>query len=186
MLDEHYNNVKALDALNQELFQMWKGEKETVSEWGVCLLRHLQILMAVFPKCFLPDHAAELKHSCFCGGLPKQLKVIVAYLKASTNEKTYSGYLWAAWEAEKEEAMEPSHSQTVASTSKPKVMCFFPIWKLKGSQPIKTPAMWVAHLEEAGTNKEEGVESEDPNGIKGITEEFIVCLARAVRDAQQE
>ena len=30
MLDEHYNNVKALDALNQELFQMQMGEKETV------------------------------------------------------------------------------------------------------------------------------------------------------------
>ena len=29
-------------------------------------------------------------------------------------------------------------------------------------------------------------ESEDPDGIKGITEEFIVCLARAVKDAQQE
>ena len=45
ILDEHYNNVKALDALNQELFQLWMGKKETVSEWGVKLLRHLQILM---------------------------------------------------------------------------------------------------------------------------------------------
>ena len=44
ILDEHYNNVKALDALNQELFQMQKGKKETVSDWGVCLSRHLQIL----------------------------------------------------------------------------------------------------------------------------------------------
>ena len=30
ILDEHYNNIKALDALNQELFQM--GEKETLSD----------------------------------------------------------------------------------------------------------------------------------------------------------
>ena len=37
IMDEHYNNVKALDALNQELFQLWMGEKETVSDWGcVC------------------------------------------------------------------------------------------------------------------------------------------------------
>ena len=34
ILDEHYNNVKALDALNQELFQLCMGEKETVLDWG--------------------------------------------------------------------------------------------------------------------------------------------------------
>ena len=37
ILDKHYNNVKALDALNQELFQMRMADKETVSDWGVCL-----------------------------------------------------------------------------------------------------------------------------------------------------
>ena len=37
ILDEHYNNVKALDALNQELFQMRMADKETVSDWGICL-----------------------------------------------------------------------------------------------------------------------------------------------------
>ena len=31
ILDEHYNSVKALDALNQELFQLQMGKKETVS-----------------------------------------------------------------------------------------------------------------------------------------------------------
>ena len=41
ILDEHYNNVKALDALNQELFQLQMSEKDTVSDWWVCLLRHL-------------------------------------------------------------------------------------------------------------------------------------------------
>ena len=34
ILDEYHNNVKALDALNQELFQLWMVEKETVSDWG--------------------------------------------------------------------------------------------------------------------------------------------------------
>ena len=34
ILDEHYDNIKALDALNQELFQLCMGEKETVS--GEC------------------------------------------------------------------------------------------------------------------------------------------------------
>ena len=92
ILDERYNNVKALDALDQ-LFQLQMGEKETVSEWGVYLLRHPQILVASFPECFMPDHITELKHDHFCGGLPKWFKAMVAYLKASTNEKTYSDYL---------------------------------------------------------------------------------------------
>ena len=37
ILDEHYDNVKALDTLNQELFQMRMADKETVSDWGVHL-----------------------------------------------------------------------------------------------------------------------------------------------------
>ena len=41
ILDEHYNNVKALGALNQEIFQLWMADKETVLDWGVHLLRHL-------------------------------------------------------------------------------------------------------------------------------------------------
>ena len=34
VLDEHHNSVKALDALNQELFQLWMSNKEIVSDWG--------------------------------------------------------------------------------------------------------------------------------------------------------
>ena len=111
---------------------------------------------------------------------------MVAFLKASANVKTYSDYLWAAREAEKEEVMEPSCSQTANNTSKPKAMSFFPLWKLKGTQPTRIPAVWVVHLEEECTNKERGAVSEDPTGIKCVTDEFIVDLARAVKDAQQE
>ena len=83
--------------------------------------------MASSPECLPPDHIAKLKHDHFYGGLPKRLQAIVAYLKASTNEKTYSDYLWAVREAEKEEVMEPSHSQTADSTTKHKAMSFFPL-----------------------------------------------------------
>ena len=38
LLEEHYNNVKALDALNQELFQMRMADKETLSDWGSAFL----------------------------------------------------------------------------------------------------------------------------------------------------
>ena len=96
IFDEHYNSVKALDALNQEFFQLRMGKKETGLDWGVCLSRHLQILAASFPDRILPDQVAELKQDCFYGGLPKWLKSVVAYLKATPNEKTYSDYLHAA------------------------------------------------------------------------------------------
>ena len=55
ILDEHYNNVKALDTLNQELFQLWMADKGTVLDWGICLSRHLQVLAATFPDHFPPD-----------------------------------------------------------------------------------------------------------------------------------
>ena len=33
ILDEHYNNVKALDVLNHEFFQLWMTDKETILDW---------------------------------------------------------------------------------------------------------------------------------------------------------
>ena len=71
ILDEHYNNVKVLDALNQELFQLQMADKETVLDCGIPLSRHLQILAASFPDHFPLEHVAELKRDCFYGGLPK-------------------------------------------------------------------------------------------------------------------
>ena len=74
ILDGHYNNVKALDTLNQELFQLWMADKETILDWGIHLSRHLQVLTALFPDCFSPNCVAELKWDCFYGRLPKRLK----------------------------------------------------------------------------------------------------------------
>ena len=105
ILDEHYNNMKALDAL---LFQMRMADKETVSDWGVHLSRHLQILAASFPDHFPPEHVAELERDYFYGGLPKRLKAIVAYLKVGPQVRTYSDYLRATREAEKEDSIELS------------------------------------------------------------------------------
>ena len=145
ILDKHYNNVKALDVLNQELFQLWMADKETVLDWGICLLRHLQILEASFPDHFPPDRVAELKRDHFYGGLPKWLKVMVAYLKVGPQVRTYSDYLRAAREAEKEDLMELSQSsriQTADGPSKPRITSFFPLRKLKGNQPLsKKPAV---------------------------------------------
>ena len=190
ILDEHYNNVKALNALNQELFQMRMADKETVSDWGVCLSRHLQILAVSFPDCFPPDHVAELKRDHFYGGLPKQLKVMVVYLKAGPQVRTYSDYLRAAREAKKEDSIElsrNSRSQPTDGPSKPRTTSFFPLRKLKGSQPFpKKPAVQLAQLDEEDTDDGEDPRSNDPDGIEGVTEDFMVPLARAVKDAQTD
>ena len=71
ILDECCNSVEVLDTLNQELFQMRMADRETVSDRGVCLSRHLQILAVSFPDFFPPDRVAELKRDHFYGGLPK-------------------------------------------------------------------------------------------------------------------
>ena len=64
---------------------------------------------------------------------------------------------------------------------------FFPLQKLKGNQPTqKTPAMHLAHLEEEGNRRDKDEESDIPDRIDGVTEEFMVHLARAVKDAQTE
>ena len=68
---------------------------------------------------------------------------------------------------------------------KPRATSFFPLRKLKGNQPTpKMPTVHLAHLEEEDTGGDEDKESHDPSGIKGVTEEFMVHLARAVKDAQ--
>ena len=145
ILDEHYNNVKVLDTLNQELFQLWMADKETVLDWGVCLSRHLQILAASFPDCFPPDRVVELKMDHFYGGLSKWLKVMVAYLKVRPQVRTYSDYLRVAREAKREDSLELSRSsrtQLANGPSKPRTTSFFPLRKLKGNQPLsKKPAV---------------------------------------------
>ena len=82
--------------------------------------------------------------------------------------------------------MEPSHSQTTDKPSKPKATSFFPLQKLKGTQPTRIPAIRAVHLEEEDSDEEAGAKSKDPNGIEGVTEEFIVSLARAVKETQKD
>ena len=42
------------------------------------------------------------------------------------------------------------------------------------------------HLGEEDASDDEDQESDDPGGIEGVTEEFMACLARAVKDAQAD
>ena len=115
---------------------------------------------------------------------------MVAYLKAGPQVRMYSDYLRATREAEKEDSIELSRSsriQTADGTSKPRTTSFFPLRKLKGNQPLsKKPTICLAQLEEEDADDGEDLESDDPGGIEGVMEEFMVQLARAVKDAQAD
>ena len=146
--------------------------------------------MASFPDRFPPEHVAKLKRDQFYGRLPKRLKAMVAYLKAGPQVRTYSDYLRATREAEKEDSIELSQSPRAPATdgpSKPRATSFFPLRKLKSSQPpTKKPTVLLAQLEEEGADNGKDPESDDPDGIEGVTEEFMVWLARAVKDTQTD
>ena len=115
---------------------------------------------------------------------------MVAYLKVGPQVRTYSDYLRATREAEKEDSIKLSQSSRTQATdgpSKPRSTSLFPLRKLKGSQPFpKRPTVSLAQLEEGDANDGEDLESNDPDGIEGVTEEFMVQLARAVKDTQMD
>ena len=59
--------------------------------------------------------------------------------------------------------------------------------KLKGNQSLsKKPTVCLEHLEEEDADDGNDPESDDPGGIEGVTEEFMVQLARVVKDAQTD
>ena len=93
-------------------------------------------------------------------------------------------------EVEKEESLELSWNpkrQAIDNTAKLKTTSFFPLWKLKGNQPVsKMAAVHLAHLEEESTESEEEEEIEDPDCINRVMEEFMMCLAGAMKDTQVE
>ena len=115
---------------------------------------------------------------------------MVAYLKVGPQVRMYLDYLRATREAEKEDSIKlsrSSRSQLTDGPSKPRTTSFFPLRKLKGSQPFpKKPAIWLAQLDEEDADDGKDPESDDPDGIKGVTEDFMVWLARAVKDAQMD
>ena len=115
---------------------------------------------------------------------------MVAYLKVGPQVRMYSDYLRAAREAEKEDSIELSQSsriQTAGGPSKPRTTSFFPLRKLKGNQPLsKKPTIHLAQQEEEDADNGEDPKRDDPGGIKGVMEEFMIWLARVVKDAQTD
>ena len=59
--------------------------------------------------------------------------------------------------------------------------------KLKDNQPFsRKPTVWLAQLEEEDADDGEDPVSDDPDGIEGVMEEFMIQLARVVKDAQMD
>ena len=108
---------------------------------------------------------------------------MVAYLKVGPQVRTYSDYLRATREAEKEDSIELPRSSRIQTTDGP----LAPLRKLKGSQQFpQKPTIWLVQFEEEETDEGEDPESDDPDGIEGVMEEFMVQLARAVKDTQMD
>ena len=95
---------------------------------------------------------------------------MVAYLKVGPWVRTYLDYLRATREAEKEDSIKlsrSSRSQLTDSPSKPRTTGFFPLRKLKGSQPfLKKPTVWLVQLDEENADGGEDPESDNPDGIE--------------------
>ena len=104
--------------------------------------------------------------------------------------RTCSDYLRAAREAEKEDLIKLPRTSRIQATDglpKPRTTSFFPLRKLKGSQPFpKKPAIWLVQLEEEDADDGEDPESNNPDGIEAVMEEFMVWLARVVKDTQTD
>ena len=103
---------------------------------------------------------------------------MVAYLKVGAQVRTFSDYLRATREAEKEDSLELSRSsrtQTADSPSKPRTTSLFPLRKFKGNQPLsKKTTICLPQLEEEEVDDGKDPESDDPDGIKGVMEEIMV------------
>ena len=58
-------------------------------------------------------------------------------------------------------------------------------WRVVSHSPGNLPYIWQK-LEEEDADEGKELESDDPDGIEGVTEEFMVQLARAVKDTQMD
>ena len=71
---------------------------------------------------------------------------MVAYLEVGPQVRTYSDYLRAAHEAEKEDSIElpqGPRAQTTNNPPKPRTTSFFPLEKTQGNQPL-LKSLWYA------------------------------------------
>ena len=189
ILKEHFNNVRAPDVLNQALFQMQMADKETIG-LGCPSLQTLTNTSNILPGLISSRSCSGIEEGLILWWTSQMIEGDGVHLKVGPQVRTYSNSLRATREAEKEDSIKLSQNpriQVSDGLSKPRPTSFFPLRKLRGSQPFpKKPTIQLVQLEEEDTDNGEEPESDDPDGIKGVVEEFMVQLARVVKDAQTD
>ena len=81
----------------------------------------------------------------------------------------------------------PPTAKQLIKQQNPRWLVSSPFGSLRGPQPlVKTHAVCLAHLEEENIEEDDEVPNGDPDDMKGVTEEFMVHLGRAVKDTQKE
>ena len=190
ILDKHYNNIKALDALKQELFQLWMADKETVLDRGVCLLSHLQVWLLHFQITSLLTVWQSWNATDSVVVYPNILKLWWHTLKPAHRK----GHILITCGLQGRQRRKTQWSSPKAHVTKLPITPPNLGWlvssfyrSLRGpSWHLKHPNAHLENLEEESARGDKEVESKDPNGINGVTEEFMVHLVRAVNDAQVE
>ena len=65
MQDEHYVEVMTFDPVNKELSKLCQGYQEGLSEYGIWLAQHVQIIQTKFPRHITDEHLEGVKHNNF-------------------------------------------------------------------------------------------------------------------------
>ena len=189
ILDEHYNNMKALDAQNQELFQLQMADKETVLVWVSICQDISRLWLFPFPATFT-QLSDRVKERLLLWWAPK-----VTESNGSLSEGGSAGKdLFRPLKGHPRSQEGRFHGVALGSQDTGNEYCsqtkgyqFLPPEETQGQPPIpKKPAVHLAHLEEEDTGDDEDQESDNLGRIEGVTEEFMVYLARAVKDAQAD
>ena len=189
ILDEHYNNVKALDVLKQELFQLQMADKETVLDWGIHLSRHFQVLAVSFPDHFCPRSCGRVAEILLLqqtsqaiksdGNLPEGGSTGEDILRLPKGcQGGWEGRFYGvAPKLQNPNCWWPPNQGLLASSLWGNLRATSHFWKI--CCPLST-------FGGRGCKDSEDPESDDPGGIEGVTKEFMVQLAKAVKDAQAD
>ena len=160
----------------------WQGNSVRL---GVHLSRHLQILVASFQK---SSHQTMLLNwsmttcmmhcrSSLKQGWPTWRLVLMrrhTLIISMWHERLRRKRQWNPLIA---------RLQTVQASLRQWASSLYESWQ---ALRLPRPLLWGSTPAGGECQQRRGNESKDPNGINGITDEFIVHLARAVKDAQQK
>ena len=102
MLDEHYGMVMIFSTLMKELYFLKQGSGENVDDFGVHLLKQVQILQSEYPGRIQQQHIEEMKWDHFYEGLSPKYQDMLVHKVHGKHPTNYSDLLFAAEKLEKQ------------------------------------------------------------------------------------